>query len=60
MLITTADIYWKIVRRLVRTEKFTKEKAEKLVDKHETWLIDMVEAFGETKVPFLTNCILES
>jgi hypothetical protein len=59
MKIETADIWNKVVNKVMKNKKVTREQAEEIVNAKEVWLIDMVEAFGEKKVSFLADCITD-
>jgi hypothetical protein len=59
MKIETADIYNKVVKKIAKKEKISIEDATEIVDKHETWLIDSVEAFGEKNVTQLASTIFD-
>ncbi len=56
---STAIIYRKVIKRICNTEKISIEESTEIVDKNETWLIDMVEAFDETKISYLATCIFD-
>lgn len=59
MTIETADIYNKVVKKIAKDEKISEEQSKEIVDKHETWLVDMVEAIGEKNVSHLSNMIVD-
>jgi hypothetical protein len=56
---STAQIYHKVINQIVKNENISTEEATEIVDKHETWLIDMVEAIGETNICSLATCIFD-
>jgi hypothetical protein len=56
---STAQIYHKVISQIVKKENISIEQATEIVDKHETWLIDMVEALDETNVFYLATCIFD-
>ena len=55
----TAQIYHKVINQIAKKEKLSIEDATEIVDKNEIWLIDMVEAMGETNVSYLATCIFD-
>lgn len=59
MKIETADIFNKVVARVAKAEKITIEAATEIVNKHETWLVDSVEALDEKNVSTLSNQIID-
>lgn len=54
---TFNNLYSEIVETVVKQINTTKEKAQEIVNKNETWLIDMIEAIGETDINFLAEQI---
>lgn len=45
---STAEIWNKVVIELMKELRTSRERAEDVIKSHETWLVDMVEAVGET------------
>ena len=59
MKIETADIYHLVIKLIAKKKNLTIEEATEIVDESETWLIDAVEAFDQTSIPYLATCIFD-